>query len=1186
MCEKTSVVAELGTSLTSDALDHSGENGDYGEKYDRSALISLFQTLDACYPVGSLLPEDEGFAAISIASLVSDGVLPATHHPDSASLPAARRGGVIAEGRRARGRGRGLGRMDEDEDPAFYGNGRRDSGEGDFSDLNRLPRDREVVTRAPLGSPGRKAVIDDRSLEDDQVSELLPTGAPRGSPASNGRPFPRSPTDSEKKLAATFGSDFLDEEGGDGFFCDEEELEETGRSVANHRSSFLERVLKKKLDDDPRKSDKAAAGGASDGDEEPERPASRHFSVADLPMETPPPLPSTMPSEPPPQAPARPPVPNERPPPPPSPPPGPPPAQPEGAVESPLPTNPPPTRGLPPVSSPPPPGAPPPSGPPPAQSTPLPVSSPPSGPPPSQPPPVSPPPRNVPPTGPPPSSTSTTPPAALTPAKAEQRARESSPSIAPVPPTVPPEAPPPASSSTSEASPPSIAQPPGSPPPTAPPRSSSPPSSTPPSAPPTCPPLPSAAPPAVMPVGAPPAQPSPSFAQTAPAPQQQQQPPRMPSPQAPARTSLNLANALPTSAQSVGTGLQSSYQGYMGSPNVVGSGTLPVGTAMSQVASTTAQKATAQSQLNPAAPVYPNSQPQTSVPINPLDNPKAKCWWYRDPQGIVQGPFSTIEMRHWSSCGYFSPDLPIRLTENGQFYQLKVVYPGNLVPFHSPPAIGGPLSSSPPPKNPPTSVSATAAGVTRQSSGHQASARDSFNALSGTTAAQLESSTGRSKADTVLEMERATAIAKANAASRLAATGGYPGAGYGSYSESMAAVAASYGSASLKNMLGLRHAAVPGSYEEAMLNSMRYDEVAHSGLLGGDPSGLGMDLSDHAAVSRMMMHERWPYGTGEAKGTMPLGAYGAQLLQGGTPSHPSAEMWMNQASAVSAASLGLGQNMMNQAGNGDAFNGGRGEGLGIGAGSQAQAARQRGSRRKQAVGEAPLSQKPEAFMQPGSWVDHISANPPPAANINLSSSSDFPTLGGTPGVEEHVVMADTPVEESNGFWERPLRAVKVAAIDPSPKNGSRGNAGASSSPSAIPRKNTDSSQRQHEADGQVADRRVRIEELARQTNLHLDENVLGFLLTVSSAADVLDYLMALCGDTDDVRRFAQAFGEQRLGATDSKADREAKGPKESAEANAPKARRRRGKGKEVDPSLLGFTAASSRIMQGSIDHGD
>jgi hypothetical protein len=100
-----------------------------------------------------------------------------------------------------------------------------------------------------------------------------------------------------------------------------------------------------------------------------------------------------------------------------------------------------------------------------------------------------------------------------------------------------------------------------------------------------------------------------------------------------------------------------------------------------------------------------------------------------------------------------------------------------------------------------------------------------------------------------------------------------------------------------------------------------------------------------------------------------------------------------------------------------------------------------------------------------------------------------------------------------------------------------------------------------------------------------------FLLSLSTASDVLDYLLALCGESSDVRRFAEAFGERRLGAPpkdESKGlDGQARGPKEVSDASTPKAnRRRRGKGREVDPSLLGFTATSSREMQGRIDYGD
>jgi len=65
---------------------------------------------------------------------------------------------------------------------------------------------------------------------------------------------------------------------------------------------------------------------------------------------------------------------------------------------------------------------------------------------------------------------------------------------------------------------------------------------------------------------------------------------------------------------------------------------------------------------------------------------RAKCWWYRDPQGIVQGPFSTNEMRHWQSMGYFQPALPIRYTETGTFYPLRVLFPGPAVPFSALPS--------------------------------------------------------------------------------------------------------------------------------------------------------------------------------------------------------------------------------------------------------------------------------------------------------------------------------------------------------------------------------------------------------------------------------------------------------------------------------------------------------------------
>lgn len=306
----------------------------------------------------------------------------------------------------------------------------------------------------------------------------------------------------------------------------------------------------------------------------------------------------------------------------------------------------------------------------------------------------------------------------------------------------------------------------------------------------------------------------------------------------------------------------------------------------------------------------------------------------------------------------------------------------------------------------------------------------------------------------------------------------------------------------------------------------------------------------------------------------------------GHPGHASA--------AAAAASLALGSNMMHLGTSGEHY-GPTAQGLAASlaagpAGDRQSRAAGRASRRKQAAGEVPQKQDAGAFA--GSWQPDSIGRATPA--IDFSSSSDFPTLGGTPGVEERVVMADVSVQESNGFWERPMRPVKVAAAVESAGATGNGSAGVNSTPepairlpATLPRQRTN---RGLEAEEQLAERRLQLEELLRQQNLHLEEPVVGFLLSLSTASDVLDYLLALYGDSEEVRRFAEAFGERRLGAPpkdDSKGPDSQRGPKEAADASTPKAnRRRRGKGKEVDPSLLGFTAASSRIMQGSIDHGD
>lgn len=47
-----------------------------------------------------------------------------------------------------------------------------------------------------------------------------------------------------------------------------------------------------------------------------------------------------------------------------------------------------------------------------------------------------------------------------------------------------------------------------------------------------------------------------------------------------------------------------------------------------------------------------------------------RTWFYRDPQGLIQGPFSAIEMFNWHAAGYFPLDLPVAFNTNTTFRPL------------------------------------------------------------------------------------------------------------------------------------------------------------------------------------------------------------------------------------------------------------------------------------------------------------------------------------------------------------------------------------------------------------------------------------------------------------------------------------------------------------------------------------
>jgi hypothetical protein len=76
--------------------------------------------------------------------------------------------------------------------------------------------------------------------------------------------------------------------------------------------------------------------------------------------------------------------------------------------------------------------------------------------------------------------------------------------------------------------------------------------------------------------------------------------------------------------------------------------------------------------------------PSPSVLPSPASNVRVidkKIWWYRDPNNIVRGPFSTTEMRAWSDKGYFNGGLEIALSDRGPFLPLSSVYPAPERPF-------------------------------------------------------------------------------------------------------------------------------------------------------------------------------------------------------------------------------------------------------------------------------------------------------------------------------------------------------------------------------------------------------------------------------------------------------------------------------------------------------------------------
>ncbi|KAH6612829.1 hypothetical protein B0J18DRAFT_441205 [Chaetomium sp. MPI-SDFR-AT-0129] len=99
---------------------------------------------------------------------------------------------------------------------------------------------------------------------------------------------------------------------------------------------------------------------------------------------------------------------------------------------------------------------------------------------------------------------------------------------------------------------------------------------------------------------------------------------------------------------------------------------------------------------------FPSTQPADPAAVKTMVMPDRMRWVYLDPQGVMQGPFSGLEMNDWYKANFFTPDLRVKRLEDADFEPLGQLIRriGNsrepfLVPqmgiAHGPPPSGGPF---------------------------------------------------------------------------------------------------------------------------------------------------------------------------------------------------------------------------------------------------------------------------------------------------------------------------------------------------------------------------------------------------------------------------------------------------------------------------------------------------------------
>lgn len=88
----------------------------------------------------------------------------------------------------------------------------------------------------------------------------------------------------------------------------------------------------------------------------------------------------------------------------------------------------------------------------------------------------------------------------------------------------------------------------------------------------------------------------------------------------------------------------------------------------------------------PMAPPQQQQQQQQLAEQSAMGGENAYKWFYRDPQGALQGPFNTAEMAEWFEAGYFAMNLLVKRGCDEVFHPLgELIKRWGCIPFLSAP---------------------------------------------------------------------------------------------------------------------------------------------------------------------------------------------------------------------------------------------------------------------------------------------------------------------------------------------------------------------------------------------------------------------------------------------------------------------------------------------------------------------